>query len=116
MYTTIVQQISNHPSITSDRVLLFCRCYYVDSNGNQIESIPEKLYTFSTFDRMVDPTTGIGVHKDPVTQEYPVGSISYNDYLSYIPNTLPGTTTTYGNIMLFAQMRVAAIDAEGEFN
>ena len=90
MYTTIIQQISNHPSITSDRmveteiffkkdrVLLFCRCYYVDSNGNQIESIPEKLYTF---DRMVDPTTGIGVHKDPVTQEYPVGSISYNDYL-----------------------------------
>lgn len=128
MYTSIKQQISNHPSVSSDRmveteiffkkdrILLFCRCYYVDGNGLQIESIPERLHTFSTFGTMVNPATGETVNKDLQTGEYPVGSISYNDYLSMIPNTLPGSTTTYGNISLFAQMRVAALDAAEQFN
>lgn len=128
MYTPIIQQISNHPNVNSprmveteiyfkkDRILLFCRCFYVDANNNQIASIPERLFTFSTFETMVNPTTGTTVTKDPVTQEYPVGSMSYNDYLSMIPNELPGSTTTYGNISIFAQMRVAAIDANNEFN
>lgn len=128
MYTPITQQISNHPSITSDRmvdteiffkkdrILLFCKCYYVDINGMRIQSMPERSYTFSTFGMMVDPLTGVTVHKDPITKEYPLGSISYNDYLSLIPNELPNSTTTYGNISVFAKMRVDQIDANGEFN
>lgn len=128
MYTAIKQQISNHPHVTptrmveteiffkKDRILLFCRCYYEDNNGTQIESIPERLYTFSTFGIMVNPGTGEIVHKDPLTGEYPVGSISHNDYLCLVPNTLPNSTTTYGNIALFTQAQVAAIDARGEFN
>ena len=128
MYNPIIQTISNHPGITltrkveteiffkKDRILLFCRCFYIDANGLQVESIPEKLHTFSTFGTMVNPANGQTVHKDIVTGEYPTGSMSYNDYLSMIPNELPGSTTTYGNIEVFAQMRVAALDAEGEFN
>lgn len=128
MYTPIKQQISNHPSVSSariveteiffkkDRILLFSRCYYVDENGVQIESIPERLFTFSTYGTMVNPANGETVHKDAITGEFPVGSMTYNDYLSLIPNQLPGSTTTYGNIALFAQMRVAALDAAEEFN
>ena len=128
MFTSIKQQISNHPSVNSDRmveteiffkkdrILLFCRCYFVDGNGIQIESIPERLYTFSTFGTMVDPTTGETVNKDPITNQYPVGSISYNDYLALVPNQLPNSTTTYGNIILFAQMRVNALDSQNKFN
>lgn len=128
MYTPIKQQISNHPSVSSarmveteiffkkDRILLFCRCYYEDGQGNQIESIPERLHTFSTAGIMVNPANGETVHKDAITNEYPEGSMTYNDYLSLIPNQLPGSSTTYGNIALFAQMRVNALDAQNEFN
>ncbi len=128
MYTPILQTISNHPSVTStrkveteiffkkDRIILFCRSFYVDENGVQIESIPERLFTFSTYGTMVNPVNGETAHKDLQTGEYPVGSISYNDYLAMIPNTLPSSTTTYGNIALFAQMRVAELDAAEEFN
>ena len=128
MYTPIIQQISNHPNVNSarmveteiffkkDRILLFCRCFYVDTNNNQIASIPERLFTFSTFGDMIDPTTGEEVSVDPVTQEYPAGSMSYNDYLSLIPNELPGSTTTYGNISIFAQMRVQSLDDDNKFN
>jgi hypothetical protein len=128
MYTPILQTISNHPGISltrkveteiffkKDRILLFCRCFYVDANDTQVESIPEKLYTFSTFGTMVNPLNGETVYKDPQTNEFPVGSMTYNDYLSLVPNQLPGSTTTYGNIAIFAQSRVSAIDANGEFN
>ena len=128
MYAPIIQTISNHPGITltrkveteiffkKDRILLFCRLFYVDANGQQVESIPEKLHTFSTFGTMVNPTTGKTVHKDVNTGEYPVGSMLYNDYLALIPNQLPGSSTTYGNISAFAQFRVIELDEEGEFN
>lgn len=128
MYTPILQTISNHPSVTStrkveteiffkkDRIILFCRLFYVDAQGAQIESIPERLFTFSTYGTMVNPVNGETAHKDLQTNEYPVGSISYNDYLSMIPNQLPNSTTTYGNIAAFAQMRVSELDAAEEFN
>lgn len=128
MYTPILQQISNHPSVSSarmveteiffkkDRIILFCRCFYVDGQGTQIESIPERLFTFSTYGTMVNPANGETAHKDLQTGEYPVGSISYNDYLAMIPNQLPNSTTTYGNISLFAQMRVGELDAAESFN
>jgi len=128
MYTPILQQISNHPGINlsrmvetevffkKDRILLFCRCFYVDTNNQQIESIPERLYTFSSFGIMVNPINGETVNKDPQTDQFPVGSISYNDYLALIPNELPNSTTSYGNILVFVKSRVSALDQEQKFN